>query len=69
MTYLDAGLAWPASRKRQFVDHGRRPSAAVAKARPLIEGYSANIFHVGETAGLGQRMKVVNNALTSPRWW
>ncbi|MEC8793100.1 MAG: NAD-binding protein, partial [Pseudomonadota bacterium] len=39
------------------------PSAAVAKARPLMEGYSANIFHVGETAGLGQRMKVVNNAL------
>ena len=38
-------------------------SAAVEQARPLIEGYSRVLFHVGTDAGQGQRMKVVNNAL------
>ena len=37
--------------------------AAVERARPLIEGYSRVLFHVGTDAGQGQRMKVVNNAL------
>ena len=37
--------------------------AAVARGRPLIEGYSRVLFHVGLDAGQGQRMKVVNNAL------
>ena len=36
---------------------------ALAAARPLIESYAANVFHVGEAAGQGQRMKVTNNAL------
>lgn len=38
-------------------------NAAVERARPLIEGYSRVLFHVGTDAGQGQRMKVVNNAL------
>lgn len=33
------------------------------KARALIEGYSAVIYHVGTEPGQGQVMKVVNNAL------
>ena len=36
---------------------------AVERARPLIEGYSRVLYHVGPEAGQGQRMKVVNNAL------
>jgi 3-hydroxyisobutyrate dehydrogenase-like beta-hydroxyacid dehydrogenase len=36
---------------------------AVERARPLIEGYSRVLYHVGPDAGQGQRMKVVNNAL------
>ena len=36
---------------------------AVERARPLIEGYSRVLYHVGTDAGQGQRMKVVNNAL------
>ncbi len=35
----------------------------VERARPLIEGYSRVLYHVGTDAGQGQRMKVVNNAL------
>ena len=38
-------------------------SDAIARARPLIEGYSRAIFVVGPEAGQGQRMKVVNNAI------
>ena len=38
-------------------------NAAVERARPLIEGYSRVLFHVGTDAGQGPRMKVVNNAL------
>lgn len=33
------------------------------RARPLIEGYSRMMYRVGNDAGQGQRMKVVNNAL------
>ncbi|MBM84947.1 MAG: NADPH nitroreductase [Rhodospirillaceae bacterium] len=36
---------------------------ALMRARPLIEGYSRVVYHVGSEAGQGQRMKVVNNAL------
>ena len=36
---------------------------AVDRARALIEGYSRLLFHVGEEAGQGQRMKVLNNAI------
>jgi 3-hydroxyisobutyrate dehydrogenase-like beta-hydroxyacid dehydrogenase len=36
---------------------------AIERARPLIEGYSRVLYHVGPDAGQGQRMKVVNNAL------
>jgi 3-hydroxyisobutyrate dehydrogenase len=39
------------------------PKDAVERARPLIEGYSRTLYHVGPDAGQGQRMKVVNNAL------
>lgn len=31
--------------------------------RPVIEGYSRVVFHVGTEPGLGQRMKLVNNAM------
>jgi 3-hydroxyisobutyrate dehydrogenase len=36
---------------------------AIARARPLIEGYSRAVFVVGSEPGQGQRMKVVNNAI------
>jgi 3-hydroxyisobutyrate dehydrogenase len=36
---------------------------ALILARPLIEGYSRVIYHVGSEAGQGQRMKVLNNAI------
>ncbi len=35
----------------------------IDQARPLIECYSANVFVVGEKAGQGQQMKMINNAL------
>jgi len=37
--------------------------AACERAQPLIDSYSRTVFRVGDTAGQGQRMKVVNNAL------
>ena len=37
--------------------------AAIERARALIEGYTRDFFVVGDRAGLGQRMKLVNNAL------
>nr|XP_061809049.1 2-(hydroxymethyl)glutarate dehydrogenase-like [Nerophis lumbriciformis] len=36
---------------------------AVERARSVIDCYSRLIFHVGEQAGQGQRMKLANNAL------
>lgn len=36
---------------------------AIARARPLIDGYTRDLFVVGDRAGHGQRMKLVNNAL------
>ena len=38
-------------------------SEAVARARPLIEGYSRVLYHVGQDPGQGQYMKLDNNAL------
>lgn len=37
--------------------------AACERALPLIDSYSRTVFRVGDSAGQGQRMKVVNNAL------
>ena len=39
------------------------PVNQIDQARPLIECYSANVFVVGEEAGQGQQMKMINNAL------
>jgi 3-hydroxyisobutyrate dehydrogenase len=39
------------------------PTTQIEQARPLIECYSKNIFVVGEQAGQGQQMKMINNAL------
>ena len=39
------------------------PVNQIDQVRPLIECYSANVFVVGEEAGQGQQMKMINNAL------
>ena len=39
------------------------PLNQIDQARPLVECYSANVFVVGEDAGQGQQMKMINNAL------
>jgi 3-hydroxyisobutyrate dehydrogenase len=40
------------------------PAASFEALRPLLEGFSGNIFHVGLEPGQGQAMKVLNNFLS-----
>ncbi len=37
----------------------------LAAHRPLLESFTGNIFHVGQRAGQGQAMKLVNNFLSA----
>lgn len=37
----------------------------IEEARPVLECFSKNIFHIGDKAGQGQAMKLVNNFLAS----
>lgn len=39
--------------------------SVLARARPAIECYSANVFHVGKQPGAGQTAKLVNNMLSA----
>jgi len=41
------------------------PSAVFEAHRPILDAMSANVFHVGESAGQGQAMKLLNNFLSA----
>ena len=41
------------------------PSAVFEAHRPILDAMSANLFHVGESAGQGQAMKLLNNFLSA----
>jgi 2-hydroxy-3-oxopropionate reductase len=41
------------------------PGAAVDRARPLIEAFAGNTFVVGDQAGQGQAVKVINNLMSA----
>lgn len=39
------------------------PAAAYAQAKPAFEAFGKNLYHLGETLGLGSTMKMVNQLL------
>jgi 2-hydroxy-3-oxopropionate reductase len=41
------------------------PGAAVDRLRPLVEAFAANTFVVGDQAGQGQAVKVINNLMSA----
>ena len=41
------------------------PSAVFEAHRPILDAMSGNVFHVGESAGQGQAMKLLNNFLSA----
>ena len=41
------------------------PSSVLDAHRSLLESFTGNVFHVGEKAGQGQAMKLVNNFLSA----
>jgi len=41
------------------------PSAVFEAHRPILDAMSAKVFHVGESAGQGQAMKLLNNFLSA----
>ena len=40
------------------------PAASLEELRPMLEGFTGNIFHVGTEPGQGQAMKILNNFLS-----
>lgn len=40
------------------------PDASFQALRPMLEGFTGNVFHVGPEPGQGQAMKVLNNFLS-----
>lgn len=40
------------------------PDASVQALRPMLEGFTGNVFHVGLEPGQGQAMKLLNNFLS-----
>ena len=40
------------------------PAASFEALRPMLEGFAANLFHVGVEPGQGQAMKLLNNFLS-----
>jgi 3-hydroxyisobutyrate dehydrogenase len=63
--YVDApisGLVFRAKEGTLTVMYsGSAPT--LQRIRPVLEAFSVNIFHVGQQAGQGQLMKLVNNAI------
>ena len=41
------------------------PSDVLEVHRPILEAFAGNVFHVGEKAGQGQAMKLLNNFLSA----
>ena len=41
------------------------PSSVLEANRALLESFTGNVFHVGDSAGKGQAMKLVNNFLSA----
>ena len=65
MVYLDSPVSGLKFRAEEgtLVSMVAGPNTAIETARPLVEGYSRLLVHVGQEAGQGQRMKVLNNAI------
>lgn len=65
MDYLDSPVSGLAMRAQEgtLATMCSGSTAAVERARSVIDCYSRLIFHVGNDPGQGQRMKLVNNAL------
>lgn len=65
-TYLDApvsgGVAGAVAGTIAVMCGGSR--AAFERCQPLLSSFAGNVFHVGEAAGMGQAMKVLNNFLS-----
>jgi 3-hydroxyisobutyrate dehydrogenase len=67
ITYCDGpvsgGVAGARAATIAFMFGG--PAAVLDEHRPVFEALAGNVFHVGEEAGHGQAMKLVNNVLSA----
>lgn len=67
ITYCDGpvsgGVAGARAATIAFMFGG--PTAVLDEHRPVFEAFAGNVFHVGEEAGHGQAMKLVNNVLSA----
>ena len=67
ITYCDGpvsgGVAGARAAKIAFMFGG--PTAVLDEHRSVFEALAGNVFHVGEQAGHGQAMKLVNNVLSA----
>ena len=41
------------------------PPERLEELRPVLAGFGANVFHVGQEPGMGQLMKLINNLLST----
>ena len=65
IAYLDSPVSGMKFRAEEgtLASMASGPQAVLDRARSLVESWSRTIFHVGLEPGLGQTMKLVNNAL------
>jgi 3-hydroxyisobutyrate dehydrogenase len=67
VTYVDGpvsgGVAGAKARSIALMFSG--PKAVFDRHRVLLESFAGNVFHVGERAGQGQTMKLLNNFLSA----
>lgn len=67
VTYCDGpvsgGVAGARAATIAFMFGG--PAAVLDEHRPVFEALAGNVFHVGDEAGHGQAMKLVNNVLSA----
>ncbi len=67
IAYVDAPVSGgqAGARAATITVMGAGPGALIEAHRPVLEAMAKNVFHVGERAGQGQAMKLLNNFLSA----
>ena len=65
IAYLDSPVSGMKFRAEEgtLASMASGPEEVLERTRPMVEAWSGTVFHVGLEPGLGQMMKLVNNAL------
>ncbi|MDE0408579.1 MAG: NAD(P)-dependent oxidoreductase [Alphaproteobacteria bacterium] len=65
IAYLDSPVSGMKFRAEEgtLASMASGPEDVLERAKPMVEAWSRTVFHVGLEPGLGQTMKLVNNAL------